>query len=288
MGVTPEFIERGGFAWAATTATNDSEQTNPWRLLNPKLGNPPKGTGPTDAIPVVLDQNTALYSLHLYGGAGETFEIDAPRGGKITLQVVGLLKNSIFQGDLLISEADFLRLFPEVSGYRYFLIAVPPKEIEPVADALENQLGDYGFTAQSTAARLAGFFAVQNTYLATFRSLGGLGLLLGTFGLATVQLRNVMERRRELALFRAAGFRRRRLAKLVMLENAALLFAGLATGTLAALVVLLPHMLAGGAGIPWRSLAATLAIVLVVGLLAGLSAVRAAVSAPLLAALCGD
>jgi putative ABC transport system permease protein len=236
----------------------------------------------------MLDQNTALYSLHLYGGVGEIFEIDAPRGGKVNLRVVGLLKNSIFQGELLVSEANFLNLFPEVSGYRYFLVAAAPKKTEAVATALESQLGDYGFDTQSTTARLAEFFAVQNTYLATFRSLGGLGLLLGTLGLATVQLRNVIERRRELALLRAAGFRQSRLAKLVMLENAALLIAGLGTGIIAALIALAPHLFAGGAGVPWGSLLAMLAIVLVIGLLAGMTAVSAAVRAPLLQALRGD
>ena len=34
---------------------------------------------------------------------------------------------------------------------------------------------------------------MQNTYLSTFQSLGGLGLLLGTIGLAALQLRNVLE-----------------------------------------------------------------------------------------------
>ncbi len=279
LGVTQDFINRGGFDWAAT-ANNADEKENPWLALSRKRQG--------DAVPVVLDQNTALYSLHLYGGVGEQFEIDSPRDGKITFEVVGLLKNSIFQGDLLISEAEFLRLFPDVSGYRTFLIAAHAAEVQAIADKLENQFGDYGFTTQTTAARLESFFAVQNTYLATFRSLGGLGLLLGTFGLAAVQLRSVLERRRELALLRAAGFRRSRLAQLVMLENAALLVAGLATGALAALLVLLPQLLAGGAGIPWLSLAATLAIVLAVGLLAGLSAVQATVRAPLLAALRGD
>jgi ABC-type antimicrobial peptide transport system permease subunit len=56
---------------------------------------------------------------------------------------------------------------------------------------------------------------------------------------------------------------------------------------IAALVTLLPHLLAGGASIPWLSLAATLAIVLCVGILAGLIAVRAALRAQLLAALRG-
>jgi ABC-type antimicrobial peptide transport system permease subunit len=109
--------------------------------------------------------------------------------------------------------------------------------------------------------------------------------LLGTFGLATVQLRSVLERRGELALMRATGFRRALLARMVMLENSLLLASGLAVGILAALVAVLPHWLSGGAQTPWLSLALTLALVLAVGLLAGLIAVRAMLRAELLPAL---
>jgi ABC-type antimicrobial peptide transport system permease subunit len=109
--------------------------------------------------------------------------------------------------------------------------------------------------------------------------------LLGTFGLAAVQLRNVFERRGELALLRATGFRRATLGWLVLLEHAVLLMSGLGVGTLAAALAVLPHLLHRGAAAPWSSLAATLAAVLVAGLLAGALAVRAVVRAPLLSAL---
>jgi ABC-type antimicrobial peptide transport system permease subunit len=112
--------------------------------------------------------------------------------------------------------------------------------------------------------------------------------LLGTFGLATVELRNVLERRSELALLRATGFRRRRLAELVLLENATLLVVGLGVGVLAALVAIAPHLLGGSAGFPIVTLAITLGLVLAVGLLAGLGAVRAVLRAPLIPALRGD
>jgi ABC-type antimicrobial peptide transport system permease subunit len=307
LGVSPEFVDHGGFAWAATAAKSSEEQKNPWLLLNRKRGEnmlaeKSSADSSNQPIPVVLDQNTALYSLHLYDGVGQTFEIDNPRGGKTTLQVVGLLDNSIFQGDLLIDEKDFKRLFPDSSGYRFFLVSVPfaaggsggdkAAATEPtptrISDSLESTLGDYGLNVQTTASRLAMFFAVQNTYLATFRSLGALGLLLGTFGLAAVQLRSVVERRGELALLQATGFRRRRLAQMVLLENASLLVAGLGVGIVAALVTLLPHLLAGGAAIPWLSLVVMLATVLAVGVLAGIVAVRAVLRAPLLAALRGN
>ena len=154
-----------------------------------------------------------------------------------------------------------------------------------VRAVLESTLGDYGFDAEATSHRLEAFMAVQNTYLSTFQSLGALGLLLGTVGLAVVQLRSVLERRGELALMRAVGFRRRRLAGMVLLENTALLVGGLATGAIAALIAILPQLVGGSATTPWLSLAATLIAVLAVGLTAGLLAVRATLRAPLIPAL---
>jgi ABC-type antimicrobial peptide transport system permease subunit len=115
-----------------------------------------------------------------------------------------------------------------------------------------------------------------------------LGLLLGTFGLAAVQVRSVVERRGELALMRAIGFRRRRLASLVMLENLLLLFAGLGLGLLAAVLAVLPYWWLSEAGLPASSLLAMLVIVAVVGVFTSLASVWAALQAPLIAALRGE
>lgn len=281
LGVPQDLIERGGFAWATTAASTPEQATNPWLLLDEAL---PDAEDGTPVVPAIVDFNTAQYSLHK-GAIGDRVLVTDGAGRTVQLQFVGFLQNSIFQGELLIGERAFLKLFPEVSGYRYFLVDTAGEPLTAVQQALETSLGDFGFDAQSSAARLEAFFAVQNTYLSTFQSLGGLGLLLGTFGLATVQLRSVLERRGELALLRAAGFRRALLARLVMIENSLLLVGGLAVGIFAALVAVLPHWLGGGASVPWLSLAATLATVLVVGLLAGLLSVRATLRAELIPAL---
>lgn len=299
LGVPPALVKHDGFEWAGTAAKTDAERANPWLLLN--TGPAADGSIKTSLpIPVILDANTATYSLHLKG-VGSTYEITDARGQKVPLVVVGLLANSLFQGELLIGEADLLRLFPEASGQRVFLVG--PKDIaartkpdektatipfahgKEIEKSLDSNLGDYGFDAEPTAKRLGDFMAVQNTYLSTFQSLGGLGLLLGTLGLAVVQLRSVIERRGELALMRAFGFRRRRLAVLVLLENTTLLLGGLAAGVIAALVAILPQLIGGSASTPWLSLVATLAAVLIFGLTAGLLAVRATLRGPLIPAL---
>ncbi len=285
LGVPPALIDRGGFEWAASDANTPEERANPWRLLNRKLQ--PDADG-TPRVPVVLEKNTAMYALHLWKGVGETFDVTDVAGRPLRLVVVGLLNNGIFQGDLLITESAFLQAFPDTSGFRFFLVETAPDRIAEVRTLLDDTLGDYGLATQTTAERLAGFLVVQNTYLSTFQSLGGLGLLLGTLGLAAVQMRSVMERRGELALLRAVGFRRRRLGWLVLFESGVLLLGGMAAGLLAAAVAVLPHVMSGHAMIPWAGLAGTLLVVLACGLLASLTAVRATVKAPVVAALRGE
>jgi ABC-type antimicrobial peptide transport system permease subunit len=285
IGVTPQLYEHFSqasvqqFVWSGSNAQTEEEKANPWLVLR-RLAEPND-----DAVPMVLDKNTALYSLHLTKGVGELFEVEHDDGRRIRFRVAGLLSNTILQGSLFIDEEQFKRLYAEVSGYSFFLIQVPGGDREWLGRTLESRLSDYGFDVQDTRTVLSDLLAVQNTYLSTFQSLGALGLLLGVFGLATVQLRSVLERRGELALMRATGFRRNRLAEMVLLENAVLIVGGLAVGVFAAMVAVAPHILLGGANIPFARLTWMLAIILVVGLLAGLIAVRAVLRAPLLTAL---
>src|SRR5262249_36031885 len=142
-----------------------------------------------------------------------------------------------------------------------------------------------GFQATPTADRLNSYLAVENTYLSTFQALGGLGLLLGSLGLAVVLLRGVWERRGELALLRALGFRRAMLGWLVLAENAFLLLVGLLAGTASALAAVSPHLLRGAGTIPWTHLLALLAGVVLVGLTAGALATVSTLRAPLILAL---
>jgi ABC-type lipoprotein release transport system permease subunit len=298
LGVPQSLIERGGFAWSAI---DKQYAENPWKALDAKLGEDESGR---ELVPVVLDMSTAVYSLHLKG-VGSRYTIHDSAGQPVELQVVGLLQNSVLQGNLLVSEANFLKRFPETGGYRFFLIEAvgPPSRggQEPLGSGhlladgtrsvpatLESTLAEEGFDATDTREQLAQFLAVQNTYLSTFQSLGALGLLLGTIGLAVVQLRSVLERRGELALMRAGGFSARRLIRMVLWENAVLLVGGLAVGGIAAGIALIPQWLPQAASVPWGTLGLLLGTIAVAGLLAGWLATRSVLRAPIVGALRGD
>ena len=270
------------FTWA-TQAGGDAMQQNPWHLLDSDM--PPHAGTPDDPIPVVIDKNTAMYSLKLYLGTEEQFDVTY-ENRTVTFQVVGLLSNSILQGSLLINETDFTTVFPKVSGYRFFLATNRGNSQSDTV--LENHFNDQGLDMRSTQSLLESLLAVQNTYISAFQSLGALGLLLGTFGLATVQLRSILERRKELALMRAAGFGVKRLAKMVLWENLVLLLGGLTTGVLAAAFAVVPHMFFTQAAPPGSDLVIMIGIIIFVGMVAGLVAVRATLQAPLISSLRGD
>ena len=104
-------------------------------------------------------------------------------------------------------------------------------------------------------------------------------------GLAAILLRNVLERRRELALLRAVGYRPSHVTAIVLGENLLLLLAGLATGTVCALLAIAPSVASRGGRFPVASLSLLLAAVFITGVAASLMATRAALRSPLLAAL---
>jgi len=187
------FINDNRFTFQSSLASTTEEQTNPWLLLDRQLED--------GAVPVIGDSNSLTYVLHLK--VGDDLVVDGPNG-PLKLRVVAALSDSIFQSELLMSEKNFLRLFPAEEGYRMFLIDAPNSPA--VSTTLEDRLSDFGFDVVATDERLANFHRVENTYLSTFQMLGGLGLALGTLGMAAVLLRNVFERRRELALLRAVGY----------------------------------------------------------------------------------
>jgi ABC-type lipoprotein release transport system permease subunit len=266
---------QGLFAFKECLASDEAEKRNPWLVLDRSF--------PDGAVPVIGDANSLEYVLHLK--VGEDWLLEREGREAVKLRVVAALADSLFQRELLMSEQNFKRLFPEQQGYRFFLFDVPADRASELSQLLEERLSDEGLDVSFTAERLAGFHRVENTYLSTFQFLGGLGLLLGTLGLGIVLLRNVLERRRELALLRAVGYTPRHLATIVASENVFLLLRGTVIGAVSALLAILPAIASRGWRLPSGSVGWLLIAVLLAGLAASLLATRAAVRTPLLEAL---
>lgn len=274
LGVQPELLQD---RFTFTAAAKGLDRAQGWRLLK---------TG-ADSGEVAAIGDAASIQWALGKKVGDTLDYTDERGRVFKVRLVGAVANSILQGSLIVDEAQLLSRYPSESGYRmYFIDAPEPAAV--LAEKLTRALGDVGLEVTRAVDRLNAFNAVQNTYLGTFQFLGGLGLLLGSAGLGIVVLRNVLERRGELGLFSALGFRPATIRRLIIGEHLVLLLWGLGLGVLAAGIAVLPALITPGSQLPWRSLALTLGAVLLNGLAWTWLASRWALRGNLLGVLCNE
>jgi putative ABC transport system permease protein len=271
LGANDQFIKRGGFRFHQST----ENVQNPWTLLHKKLSD--------GVIPAIGDYNSVRWILHK--NLGEEILTQDEHGKDLRLRFVALLEGSMLQSEVIIAERDLITHFPSRSGQSFFLIETKPDTLNNAINELESDFQLYGFDAVPATERLASYHAVENTYLSTFQTLGALGLLLGTLGLGVILVRNILERRAELATMRAFGYQRKTLGWLVIAENGFLLLIGILCGSIAAGLASLPYILSRSPQVPWSSLSMTLLSVFVVGMFASLVAVRSALRIPLLPAL---
>jgi ABC-type lipoprotein release transport system permease subunit len=204
--------------------------------------------------------------LHL--GLGQSLTVTDQTGVSRKLVLVATLATSIFQGELLMGETDFQQLFPAQGGASVVLVDIDAADAPTMSRLLAGELSDFSVTLDRTADVLAAYQNVQNTYLATFQVLGALGLLLGAIGLAVVLLRSVVERRAELAMLAAIGFRRIDRLRILLIENGVLLLLGLGVGALCAIIAMLPTLIQTARHVHIWELLAALGFILLAGMAA--------------------
>ncbi|BAX82122.1 hypothetical protein ALGA_3830 [Labilibaculum antarcticum] len=231
LGFDPLLLDKkDAFSFAALVANVDSE--HPWQILNQDLGE--------DVIPAFADQTVIVWGLKK--AVGDTLIYQNEFGKDIKLVLMGGLNNSIFQGNILIADKQFQKHFPSISGSKILLVDSQKDSDDQLMQKFENNLQDLGVSGMKTSDRLAAFYSVENTYLSMFMFLGGLGVIIGTIGLGIVLMRNIMERKKELALLSAIGYQQNSLFKLLFYENLFLLIVGLLCGLGAALIGVLPSL----------------------------------------------
>ena len=262
LGINPaDFIRRGSFSFASTI--KQAEDVNPWNLLNEKMeGNTIYG---------VADQTVLTWGLKIK--TGDTIKYRSENGQLLNIVICGGLKSSLFQGYLLIGQANFDKWFPSVPGSSVFLVDGNMESSDLYRTILQERLSGYGLSVASAGDKLASFFKVTNTYLDVFMVLGAFGIILGAAGLGFILLRNYNRRRQEFALMAAAGFSTGKIRRFLLKDQAIILIWGVLTGTLSAMAATLPSI-KSGTDMPWILITVMILIIVLIGLTALFISVR--------------
>jgi putative ABC transport system permease protein len=273
LGLDPSlFISKGSFSFASVMKGLKKE--NPWNLITSP---PVKNT-----IYGIADQTVLQWGLKIL--PGDTIILKSESGQPLNVIIAAGLKSSVFQGFVIIGADNFDRFYPSVPGSSVFLAAGNPLLTDSYQNVLKERFSNYGFSVIPASDRLSSFFEVTNTYLSVFTILGAFGMILGVAGLGFILLRNYNHRKREFALMIASGYSIRRLRRIVFREQLQVLFAGIFTGVVSALIATNPSI-KNGSEIPWVFLLLMILAVFLTGFVTLFISVRAIENDSLIASL---
>jgi hypothetical protein len=254
LGIDPsDFITRESFSFAKSLS--EENITNTWQYLNSNLG--------ANTIYGIADQTVMDWGLKL--SIGDTLILRAENGQPINIILAAGLRSSVFQGYVIIGKDNFIRYFPSVAGSSVLLVDGDPALRDLYKNSLNERLSNYGVNIEFTEDRLKAFYEVTNTYLSVFGVFGALGMITGVIGLGFVLIRNYTHRKREFALMLATGFTLRNIRSIILNEQILILFAGVTSGVLSAILSTLPS-LRSTQDIPWFYLTVMVFTVVLTGL----------------------
>lgn len=253
LGVVPtEFNKRPSLEFVSFTADISPSET--WMVLSNDSGT---------YIPVIADQTVITWSL--LKKIGDTLHFQSETGEPLHLILKAGLRNSIFQGNILMDEKIMKKYYPSRYRSKLLLIDGPVETRDTLVSRLNYLLGNKGITIMGTDERMASFNAVQNTYLSIFMLLGGLAVVISVAGLGIILLKNIHERKQELAVMQAIGFHKTQLIRMIVAEHLSLLFCGLIIGLLCSFSTLLLMGAHTMILMPWGEILWILILILLAG-----------------------
>ena len=263
LGIDPvDFISKGSFSFSKVLPAKNEE--NPWQFLNV--------TSESNTIYGIADQSVLQWGLKIK--PGDTLILRAENGQPLRIIIAAGLKSSVFQGYVLIGMDNFIKYYPSVSGSSVLLVDGDPALAGFYKSALNERFENNGINIEQTTDRLASFYEVTNTYLSVFGVFGALGMITGIAGLGFVLSRNYNHRKREFALMLATGFPVKKIRRMILSEQMLILFAGVTSGVISALVATLPSI-RNSPDIPWLFLILMVLAIIITGLVTLVFSVRA-------------
>jgi putative ABC transport system permease protein len=140
---------------------------------------------------------------------GDRVEVLDPVSGEpIALSVAGVSSvDWLFNGALVSRELTGALFGPQDVAARHYLAVADGVDAEAFAGDLNLALLANGADAATFASLVDEGLRQQNAFLTLLQAFLGLGLLVGIAGLGVVMVRAVRERRQEIGMLRAMGFR---------------------------------------------------------------------------------
>ena len=165
---------------------------------------------------------------------------DPQTGRALRLKVIGILKDSapLEMAGISSSQATYQHAFPGrfEPTIHYFALA-PGVDPETTATQLESAFLANGLQADSLQKVLDDALAANRTFNRLIQGFMMLGLVVGVAALGVISARAVVERRQQIGVLRAIGFRRGMVQAVFLIESSFIALTSIVAGTVLGLIL---------------------------------------------------
>ena len=200
-----------------------------------------------------------------------------------TVTVAGILNGVFFSG--IVATSQLLKnAFGVGTGQLGFVKVYNGVDPTSVSNILKRDFAHLGMQTIAIAALVSTFIQIGQSFLGIFEAFLALGLVVGIAGLGIISIRSVVERRKEIGVLRAIGYRKNMILAAFLLENSYVALLGILIGIVLGIDLGYAIATSPGSGlsfvIPWVSLLEIIAFSYGLAVLATLSSSRRAARIP--------
>ena len=165
---------------------------------------------------------------------------DKQTGNRLHLTVIGILKDTapLEMLGISTSQSTLAKAFPgRVRPTIHYFATAPGVDPENEAAKLESAFLANGLEAQSIQEVVDDSIAASLTFNHLIQGFLALGLLVGVAALGVISARSVVERRQQIGVLRAIGFRSRMVQAAFLLESSFVALTAIVVGTILGLLL---------------------------------------------------
>lgn len=201
--------------------------------------------------------------------AGDSLIIRDIQGTARVVEVLGFTKSRLIEGIFIssdvvtgIGEGKFASEASSIALIR-FDDGVSGSEQKDISKKIEQEFLASGMKTFIVKEELEGMLGTMTSFITLMRAFLSLGLVVGIAGLGIITIRSVAERRQQIGMLRAIGFKRGMIMKSFLIESSYIALLGILTGVGLGIILSLRFYLSnsmgpgfsGGFTIPWGTLA---------------------------------
>lgn len=248
-GVDNAYLETNEFEFLILGEGYESA-ADVWEALR---DNPGLAVISADAVPAMSSMSFAFGGMFLLEGIDQNDEEMSPIQVQVRRTVPGLEGAQTIEGELTIiavlesvslnygvytsqQTVDQASSF-SIPATTYLFKLSDGVDARETADALESAFLAYGMQAESVEKQLEEANRISYTINALLTGFMGLGLVVGIAALGVISTRAVVERRHEIGILRAIGFRSSDVQAAFLLESSIVASLGIMIGTVLALAL---------------------------------------------------